>query len=92
MGGEEFCAILPGTSIRGAEIVANKMLRMIRALKIPHKNSLCSDIVTISIGACSHVPSYNKTEEDIIRCSDSALYQAKHKSRNCLVALPSMPD
>ncbi|WP_415906297.1 diguanylate cyclase domain-containing protein [Neptuniibacter sp. QD72_48] len=82
-GGEEFAVILPYTDKSGAVKVAERILRAIRALKIPHKGSDTAQMVTVSIGLSvkEAVPSLEL--ESLIARADQALYAAKNGGRNC---------
>ena len=81
-GGEEFVAILPNTEINGAIIVAEEMRMAIANLKIPHQNSDISNMVTVSIGITSLIPSPQQKTSTLIKQADIALYNAKQKGRN----------
>ncbi len=81
-GGEEFVAILPNTSLDGAIIVAEQIRSAIANLEIPHQNSDISDIVTISIGVTSLIPSPQQKSLTLIKQADVALYSAKQQGRN----------
>jgi diguanylate cyclase (GGDEF)-like protein/PAS domain S-box-containing protein len=81
-GGEEFIVFLPNTDIKGVIVVANRILKNIRNLKIPHESSPTADIVTVSIGALS-IPCDKNTELDMhIFMADNLLYKAKKNGRN----------
>ncbi|WP_078430503.1 diguanylate cyclase domain-containing protein [Alkalihalobacterium alkalinitrilicum] len=58
-GGEEFVVILPNTDERGASLVAENIRNTVEALRIPHKQSEISDIVTVSLGTTTVVPNRN---------------------------------
>lgn len=83
-GGEEFAVILPNTPLAGAMHVAEEMGRAVRALAIPHKNSIASPHVTLSLGVASVVPDLQamRSETLLILAADKALYQAKTDGRN----------
>jgi diguanylate cyclase (GGDEF)-like protein len=82
-GGEEFVVLLPDTCIEGAEIVANKILRTVQDLAIPHQSSP-EEILTISIGVTScSAPDIDK--DSLIHKADVLLYKAKNDGRNRVV-------
>lgn len=81
-GGEEFAIILPETDKNGAIIIAKKMSDQIKALKIPHKQSQVSDIVTVSLGVASLLSTEGLSPMDLISAADKALYKAKNEGRN----------
>lgn len=83
-GGEEFAVILPNTPLEGAIHVAEEVGRAVSVLAIPHKNSLASPHVTLSIGVASVVPDLQAmgSETLLILAADKALYQAKTGGRD----------
>ena len=81
-GGEEFLIILPDCGKEKSIEIANELLDGVRALKIQHKKSLVSEILTISIG----IGTCNSIESKNCRCmkdADLALYRAKENGRDC---------
>lgn len=82
-GGEEFVCILPDTDFEGAEGMCQLLLDSIRQLEVPHKFSKVSDILTISIGCVSTIPTKVTAMEDLLKAADDALYESKHSGRNC---------
>jgi diguanylate cyclase (GGDEF)-like protein len=84
-GGEEFVLILPGTTLEGAEKVAERVLIDIRNLNLPHQGSEYK-IVTVSLGIASVVPTAQTTYDDLIRQADQALYRAKRAGRNTMIS------
>jgi diguanylate cyclase (GGDEF)-like protein len=93
-GGEEFAVILPNTPQEGAVHLANVILQKVRDSQIPHRTSLISHYVTISIGIATVIPPNNTLPETIlIKAADRALYQAKQQGRDrALVSLDYSPD
>jgi diguanylate cyclase (GGDEF)-like protein len=82
-GGEEFVILLPQASEEGAETVAQRILSAVRELAIPHRMSSAANIVTVSLGVATIVPSEGNCDADtLVRAADSALYQAKKDGRN----------
>lgn len=86
-GGEEFVMIIPHSDEEQLQAVAEKILRMIRGKKLPHKKSPISDILTLSIGSFWGIPSEDKPLEYFTDQADKALYKAKEEGRNRYVAL-----
>ncbi|NEY74066.1 diguanylate cyclase [Bacillus mesophilus] len=85
-GGEEFIAILPHTTSTDAGTVVNKMMQLIRRLKIKHKQSTISDYITISGGIATVIPSIDMSMEHLIVKADKALYKAKEQGRNQIIS------
>lgn len=84
-GGEEFYAVLPHTTIEGAKKVADRIMRNIAALKIPHEDSHVSKYVTVSIGLTTVIPTPEVKIVNLLKTCDLALYEAKAAGRNCIV-------
>lgn len=82
-GGEEFVVLLPSTDGMGAEEVAERILRTVDSLAIPHKRSLVSYHVTVSIGICTMLPTDKNNIALFIENADAALYKAKTSGRHC---------
>ncbi|MCD6527090.1 MAG: diguanylate cyclase [Desulfuromonas sp.] len=84
-GGEEFICLLPTTERGDGGDVATAICRAISALAIEHRGSLCSDVVTVSIGAASYVPRQGDEIDSLLHRADQALYAAKQGGRNTVV-------
>ncbi len=85
-GGEEFVIILPQTKLPGAIHIANKIRVAIQNLNICHQSSSISDYVTLSQGISSTIPLPKNNPEVLICAADMALYDAKHRGRDCIVS------
>jgi len=81
-GGEEFVAIVPAANQEGLAIVAERMMRVIRELNIPHQRSDIADMVTVSIGGACCQPGREQNRRDLLLAADEALYDVKHDGRN----------
>lgn len=78
-GGDEFVMVLPDTSSEGARIAAER----IRAT-IADTDFIIDGVhlrMTVSVGLAAF-PEHAKTQREIIRMADEAMYSGKHKSRN----------
>jgi diguanylate cyclase (GGDEF)-like protein len=84
-GGEEFGLLLPGLDIDRASALADEARRAIEDLCINHSESPCG-YVTVSIGVESIVPDRYQEPAALIEAADSALYGAKRRGRNTVVA------
>ncbi len=79
-GGEEFVAILRDTNQNGGEGFAEKIRRVVADYNFPGaKNPLK---VTLSFGVCGLQESKVGAAEELIKCADTGLYQAKKEGRN----------
>jgi diguanylate cyclase (GGDEF)-like protein len=84
-GGEEFALLLPGLDIERAVALAEEARKAVEDLAINHSESPLGH-VTISIGVDSVVPEWFQTAADLVEAADSALYDAKRRGRNTVVA------
>ncbi|SIQ89954.1 diguanylate cyclase (GGDEF) domain-containing protein [Alkalispirochaeta americana] len=81
-GGEEFVVVLPGTSADEAFRIAERMLRNVQELAIPHQEGGDSGVVTISAGVSAGQREDGRPPLEIIEQADQALYRAKEAGRN----------
>jgi diguanylate cyclase (GGDEF)-like protein len=79
-GGEEFCLVLPETNLLHAEEVAERIRKSIEEYRFT--GNLGSLRLTISLGVASMCGGSGKTEDELLRNADEALYLAKHNGRN----------
>ena len=78
LGGDEFAAVLPGSNLSGAELVAR---RMIDSIRMPFLLGEESARIGVSIGIAVY-PLDGGTAEQLLRNADTALYKAKTAGRN----------
>ena len=83
-GGEEFAILSPDTPPEGALILAEKVRCVIEDLQIPHRGSPVAGHVSVSVGVTSAIPGAEGSVNDLIYTADRALYEAKHRGRNCI--------
>lgn len=81
-GGDEFVALLPGISLDNALIVAQKMVKAVAALNIPHEGSEPFGIITVSAGVASIEPSQDNNAGDLSDEAEEMLYRAQQSGRN----------
>ena len=84
-GGDEFFIILSNCTWEFGKKVADRLLRRISGTPIHTQSGPVQ--TAVSIGLTSTDKLKEITPEIMINVSDKALYQAKHKGRNCFVAL-----
>jgi diguanylate cyclase (GGDEF)-like protein len=77
-GGEEFCAILPETSLASAVKIGEDLRQLVAEHRFMAENQEIK--VTVSIGAA--VLSSGMVPIDLCRRADEMLYRAKHAGRN----------
>ncbi|WP_461517391.1 sensor domain-containing diguanylate cyclase [Porticoccus sp.] len=81
-GGEEFCILLPNTCLDGAHNICQRIRANIALLAIPHETSSVSNLVTLSDGIVSTIPSSESSSLQLVALADEALYEAKARGRN----------
>jgi diguanylate cyclase (GGDEF)-like protein/PAS domain S-box-containing protein len=87
LGGEEFAVIFSDTSPEDAFEYAKIVLKRIRELAIEHKHNVGvgKDIITLSAGITTLVPTEDMSEDSFYKLSDEALYIAKNNGRDKIV-------
>ena len=84
-GGEEFVMVLPETDADAAHKIAERCRNLIFKAQIPHEKSDVSQILTISLGVGTIIPTHKDDAKDFIHSVDRQLYSAKKRGRNCIV-------
>lgn len=79
--GDEFAVLLPNTDSQGAMRVAEACRYAIESLAIPSEWS-DKNVLTMSIGVASMVPTEELAYEEVIRVANRALKNAKEQGRN----------
>ena len=85
-GGEEFIALLPGTTIDQAMAVAERLRLSVERTTISSPRGSLS--VSVSIGVAERTSSHASLSE-VLAISDAALYKAKAAGRNRVIAAGS---
>jgi diguanylate cyclase (GGDEF)-like protein len=83
-GGEEFVVMLPDTDRDRAQAVAQRLLGGMGSTLIPCESGIIQ--LACSIGVATRYPDARHRPGGLIIEADKALYQAKHRGRNCVVA------
>jgi len=87
-GGEELVVILPDTDAANAVVVAERLVRSVSALALPHATSPAGAVVTVSAGVATiaaggvRLESQSDVAELLIQSADQALYRAKQAGRD----------
>ncbi len=81
-GGEEFALLLPGTSSAEAQVVAQRCMDELSQAQIAHADSLCSTLLTFSIGVATVIAVPQTNPEVLVHAADVALYRAKGSGRS----------
>lgn len=82
-GGEEFLFLLPDTDLEPAKMVAERIRENIEERTYSYGGIELHITMTFGISAIGS----GDIAEDIIKRADHALYEGKHKGRNCVRAL-----
>jgi diguanylate cyclase (GGDEF)-like protein len=80
-GGEEFCILLPQTTVSEAGVIAERMRQRVAETEYPHGKSQPLGSMSISIGI-STFARHIDTAESVIEAADRALYSAKSHGKN----------
>jgi diguanylate cyclase (GGDEF)-like protein len=80
-GGEEFCILLPQTTVSEAGVIAERMRQKVAETEYPHGKTQPMGRVSISIGI-STFAKHIDTAESVIAAADRALYNAKSHGKN----------
>jgi diguanylate cyclase (GGDEF)-like protein len=80
-GGEEFCVLLPQTSVSEAGVIAERMRQRVAETDYPFGKSQPMGTVSISIGISTLAKNID-TAERVIAAADRALYHAKAEGKN----------
>ncbi|MEJ1974883.1 MAG: diguanylate cyclase [Acetobacteraceae bacterium] len=82
LGGEEFACVLPGTSLEGALLLAERLRQAAVDLVVNIEDAKVAT-ASISLGvAC--IEETDTRIDDLLRRADAALYAAKRAGRNCV--------
>jgi diguanylate cyclase (GGDEF)-like protein len=78
LGGDEFLALLPETSLEGAQGVAEKLRGALRA---PYVVAKTTTTLGASVGIAIF-PQHGTDADDLLRAADGALYHSKREGKN----------
>ncbi len=76
VGGEEFCAILPGTGAHSAHIIADRLRAAVAQAGVRHAFP-----ITLSAGVASY-PEHAHVRDELLAAADAALYRSKRTGKN----------
>lgn len=83
IGGDEFAAVLPGVGRAEALAIAERIRTKVEERIIEMEGGQSTHF-TLSIGVCDSGDVQPEADE-MLKCADRAMYEAKRKSRNCCV-------
>lgn len=82
-GGEEFCLVLPGTSLEVAQERGRQLCQGVRSLPLDFRGQALGTL-TLSMGIATF-PDHGETAETVLHVADAALYKAKAEGRDRFV-------
>ena len=80
IGGEEFAALLTGTDVKGAKVIAERLRKNIQEAAIDTLETITVSL-SVSIGVATYQPTNDSLSSLMLR-ADTALYAAKSCGRN----------
>jgi len=84
-GGEEFVLILPETNLAGGVAAAEKLRDLVNARPFSQRPGDGGVRLTISVGVACY-PEHARSTTDLLRAVDDAMYEAKSRGRDRIVA------
>jgi len=84
-GGEEFVLVLPETDAEAAKNIAERCRSLIFKEQIFHERSQVSQLLTVSLGVGTIIPTRSDAPLKFVDEVDRRLYQAIQKGRNCIM-------
>lgn len=85
-GGEEFVLVLPSSDENAAAAVAQRCRRAVLKAQIVHGNSPLGQLITVSMGLGTVIPTAAEDANEFIDLVDRRLYKAKNAGRNQIVS------
>lgn len=85
LGGEEFAVMIPNITSSESMVLANRLRERVQELEIelPNNGGYLKTSVSIGVAARPVTPELNMSS--LLTSADAALYDAKHRGRNCVV-------
>jgi len=84
-GGEEFAILLPGMEADDAFKLGEQLRADVAACCMRHAKAPCG-FVTVSVGVAALRPGATDGAQSLVEAADAALYAAKRRGRNTVVA------
>ncbi|WP_428035735.1 GGDEF domain-containing protein [Amphritea sp.] len=85
LGGDEFLILCPFTDLQGGLLVAEKMRKVVAAMRVPvGDNGIWHGSISVGV-ACRTATMLNP--EELIKAADKGVYRAKEQGRNCVMSV-----
>ena len=84
-GGEEFAVLLQDADLETAVDVGNRLRQAVEDMLMAHVGAPWG-FVSVSIGVAAIKPAETANPVQLVECADDALYEAKRRGRNMVVA------
>jgi diguanylate cyclase (GGDEF)-like protein len=81
-GGEEFAMILPGCTVDGATVIAQRIVQAVRDLNLTHP---AGGVLTLSAGVAAYEGGPFVDHAVLVADADAALYRAKASGGDCVM-------
>ncbi len=81
-GGEEFAIIMPDAPLDSGRVVAERVRAAVESRAIPHPAAGPPNVVTVSLGVATLIPTASGSPAALIEAADRVLYAAKRGGRN----------
>jgi diguanylate cyclase (GGDEF)-like protein len=89
-GGEEFTVLCFGAREEEGLVVAERLRKNVEERSFPHPKSPIAKVVTVSCGVCGR--EHARSAGDLFTRADRALYEAKKRGRNRVVAFEELQE
>jgi diguanylate cyclase (GGDEF)-like protein len=81
LGGEEFAVLVTGIGEESARLFYERIRESVEKLSLPHEKNPAG-VMTISIGVSYVARIGEQSLDQMVKCADASLYNAKHSGRN----------
>jgi len=81
LGGEEFAVLITGIGEESARLFFERLRESVEMLGLPHEKNPIG-VITISVGVSFVARIDEQSLDQMMKCADSSLYNAKHSGRN----------
>jgi diguanylate cyclase (GGDEF)-like protein len=87
-GGDEFVVLLNETDCRGAEVFAARVCHVLGKTRVELADAVVAPAASIGIAV---FPDHARDADELVRCADAAMYQAKRRGGDCWSLCADLP-